>query len=651
MTRLVLPIRYCFPAEGSKAPGENDPSKDLAPFDGDQWVYRRREPEDLEDIWRRSVYFTVDTSYALFRRAHWYRLEPASKPDGPAKEVIWNSFRYSAPPFGRAARDITVDISPPMVVLFDAESAGHWSHQDSLFQIGFLYLDFHLSAEKKCAIYLEDLLEVNERARCLWLPYEGYGDNYLRVMAGCRHLWAEGRGSDQEWEEFQKGLLKEMDNKRREFCAARDKEEANKVAAWFDRRCSGLSMWSAAFNYPVAGQDSEIKWFTTPKMRKNTAEWAGWCGESGCNKPVFAGNAQPVAKKAAYIETHTGWLATTDYRAFVWSYAYTQGSLRDAFGGAKDRPERYGHWVKFMNIDAAGDYWTGLAAKVGANAKGVSAFEQDWARKRTYARWAHGGTYYGISPHAGAMLTDYEYDDPPFNRHFATMYFDQTLLLLYLRVMAFQLSIRMAKLSAEVGDSLAEHMDKDCRANIIRLRREDFKQIRQLFMSFVSLYQFPLLSTQQQSVEMYTLFRRHMDIDELYRDVSAEIDTWDRVIAQHDQERSTDEVAKLTRVGVILTTFGLPFAFLTVLLAWVPAWDTVTRKIAAMPHPIYRILTIVTKAGSGWGIFLGAGALVVAGICFAISISLAIRIFEKKAKTALGTCKEKTACSCTTEER
>ncbi len=78
-------------------------------------------------------------------------------------------------------------------------------------------------------------------------------------------------------------------------------------------------------------------------------------------------------------------------------------------------------------------------------------------------------------------------------------------------------------------------------------------------MSFSSLYQFPLLSTQQQGVELYTLFRRHMDIEELYRDISTEIDTWDRVIAQHNEESLNSRLS-------FITYLGLPVAIVTMLL-------------------------------------------------------------------------------------
>ncbi|MGH8613413.1 MAG: hypothetical protein ACREYF_15710 [Gammaproteobacteria bacterium] len=60
-------------------------------------------------------------------------------------------------------------------------------------------------------------------------------------------------------------------------------------------------------------------------------------------------------------------------------------------------------------------------------------FEREWAKERTYRRWEEWGSYYGFNYHSGAMLGPPE-TNPPFWRHFAEVYFDQVLLLLYLRV-------------------------------------------------------------------------------------------------------------------------------------------------------------------------------------------------------------------------
>jgi hypothetical protein len=536
---MVLPIRYRFSDEG---PGkEGDP----APLNSDTWVYRKKESKDIEDIWRRSAYFTVDTSYALFNRAHWFELqnvpneqvEPTGKvsKDDVAKaegKGVWTSFSYHAPGVadekGRVGekRPITVEVAPPWVVLFEAENATkalekQLSAEETFFQIGFLYLDCYLrteTAKDGTLVCLEDLMEFNERARCIWSPYAEYLPAYLNIM------------------EKRPALLGQ---------SAPDIKTGN-----------FLDMWAAAVGYRIEIQGHRI-WLSDYTMRKDTREWVENCAGSHLSWDGKAPGDSPVPLTAIGTESHTGWLAGTDYRAFVWTFAYTESSLSSYHGGPADRPDRYGHWVKFMNVDPIWKYWE-EPANIGVNAHDTSAFERDWARERTYARWAHYGSYYGISPHSGCLLTNYK-GEIQFDRHFKTLYFDQALLLLYLRVMAFQLSIRMARLGAEFADKVPNTTGKPARSDGVESFRGGFREVRQRFMSFSSLYQFPLLSTQQQGVELYTLFRKHMDIDGLYRDVANEIDTWDRVIAQHAEEFVSRRVE-------IITFWGLPVTIVTLLL-------------------------------------------------------------------------------------
>ncbi len=406
LTRLVLPIRYCFSAEGPRLAEEDPELTDPAPFDRDFWRYERIPPENLEHIWRRSAYFTVDTSYALFSRAEWYRLKSTRH------EAIWSSFVFAAP----LSRTIAVEIDPPTLVLFERpqtrESGKRTPCPDAVFQIGFVILDCRLrSKDPGSQIFLEDLIEFNERVRCIFSPYAGYLDGYLATMAACNHLCSTSDGSF-------------------------------------------LALWAAAIGYPVAVRPLEKAWITTRKMRKSAQAWISGCARAHMRGDCGSSEGLAVPPDSADAETHTGWLASTDYRAFVWTYAYTKGDLCHRFGGAAERPEKHGHWVKLLNVDAISDY-RGRDDLGEADANQTTRFEQEWAQQRTYYRWAHLGTYYGVSPHSGAMLTSNPYPTPRLDLYFRTLYFDQALLLLYLRVYAFQLSIRMASLSAQIGDRLA----------------------------------------------------------------------------------------------------------------------------------------------------------------------------------------------------
>ena len=48
--------------------------------------------------------------------------------------------------------------------------------------------------------------------------------------------------------------------------------------------------------------------------------------------------------------------------------------------------------------------------------------------------------------------------------------------------------------------------------------RQAFQSLRRDFAMFTNLYEFPLLSNQQQGVEMYEKARENMDVGQLLRD-------------------------------------------------------------------------------------------------------------------------------------
>lgn len=297
------------------------------------------------------------------------------------------------------------------------------------------------------------------------------------------------------------------------------------------------------------------------------------------------------------MSDHTGWLATTDYRAYLWTSAFLhkEHSLSSHFYLRGDRPEQFGHWVKFLNVDASGDgYWnashTRYSAELAVN--DTSSFEQDWARDHTYARWARYGSYYGFTPHSGALLSTFSVAEcdvklkKPYHigDHFQTMYFDQVLLLLYLRICAFDFSLHLAQIGAELRDGL-----RGCRrpSKVIGDMRKPFAKVRREFMSFASLYQFPLLSTQQQGVEMYTVARKQMDVDDLFKDIANEIDSADRVMGTHREERVSSNILWLTRLGLPIAAISLLISLFVYLQI---TWEAVRQIVLFHLCPPYRFL-------------------------------------------------------------
>ncbi len=221
-----------------------------------------------------------------------------------------------------------------------------------------------------------------------------------------------------------------------------------------------------------------------------------------------------------------------DNRGYVWSAAILEkgmAGLQTLARGTSFLPEDYGHWIRLLNVDSASD----CPSKTHRE---VSGYEKQWAAERTYKRWIHYGTWYGFSYHSGVMLSG----PGKFATDFATFYFDIVLLLFYIRVSLFRFSNRLT----DLADRLLNADEK---------LREEFTQLRKDFARFTILYQFPLLSNQQQAIEMYNLARNHFDIEAFHNEVKDEIQETHAFL---DMEQNK----KLNESATRISYWGIPFA-------------------------------------------------------------------------------------------
>ncbi|MBA1332708.1 hypothetical protein QQ73_17050 [Candidatus Endoriftia persephone str. Guaymas] len=162
-------------------------------------------------------------------------------------------------------------------------------------------------------------------------------------------------------------------------------------------------------------------------------------------------------------------------------------------------------------------------------------FERTWAKERTYGRWEEWGTWYGFSYHSGAALMKAPDRPPNTVEHFSRQYFDIALLLFYLRVTLFRFSAKLGSIS-EQG-----------------LTDDNFRAIREQFAHFTIRYQFPILSNQQQGIELYEKARKYFDLEDLYKEVKAEIHETHEYL---EMDGSKD----LNRAAVRLSQWGIPLA-------------------------------------------------------------------------------------------
>ena len=447
---------------------------------------------DGEGWAERVAYFSHEIAWVLYGRARWFQVAPE----------VWGrqGFALGDTP----GRRVTAIIRPPRVVLFecpDCDRAGKSPERDGgdSLQVGMLVVDLHF--EEDGADFV-DLLRVNELFRYHDRPFIGHEKAYTKLFGEC-------------------------------------------FGGWFRSRCVDRStpadlyaeLWEQWLSFPI--RHGERCWRLFPEAWKKAATDRRGnlhrLAQAGGKAASLAGGFHRM------LESGPGWNVYADNRALVWTAAVLDGGF-SALGRLcpedPANPVANGCWTKLLNVDGA---WTDDYDKLADQ----TAFENAWTRERTYTRWAHFGSVYGFCYHSGAAMLPPS-DDPPLVRYFSGMYFDMVLLLFYVRVVLFRFSHQLAKVSAtirEAGGEKARWRDK-------------FQEIREDFTLFTNLYQFPLLSNQQQAIEMYDCARRAMDLDDLFEEVQEEINVSHECLMQDESHKLGVRATLLAVVGTVGMVVG-----------------------------------------------------------------------------------------------
>lgn len=224
-----------------------------------------------------------------------------------------------------------------------------------------------------------------------------------------------------------------------------------------------------------------------------------------------------------------------DDKAFVWTCAVLKSSEPRL---AKES----GAWAKLLNIDLPG-----------ADLDSCTDFEKEWVRDKTYTRWAESGCLYGFNYHSGALAVPESSPIPAWD-HFATMYFDIAMMLLYVRLASFRFSARLYRISTEARERRSENRRHGW--------RKSFDDLRRSFSWFTNLYQFPLISNKQQAIEMYALMRRAMDVQALFEEIQSEVHNSHEYVLQSESSEQTRLANTLNIVAMTGLTFALAVGFL-----------------------------------------------------------------------------------------
>ena len=289
------------------------------------------------------------------------------------------------------------------------------------------------------------------------------------------------------------------------------------------------------------------------------------------------------------------WEVYADNRAFVWTCAIrtsgqqTLEGANIAEGLTRDPYRNAGVWLRLLNVDEPG------------GGEAITAFERDWVRDRTYLRWAHYGTLYGFCYHSGAMLSNSQGKHPiPTWRHFGAMYFDQMILLFYIRITLFRFSLELNRLSRQLrGEPLSrrQRITVDGAAEV-RYFLDQFQLLRLRFDLFTNLYQFPLLSNQQQGLELYELARKAMDSDDLFREVEKEIQSTHQFLEIFEQSESNSALMVLTVLGSIGLLFSVAVGLFGMNILIETGVNEVTRGSLGVEILVFAFVFVVILSGA-----------------------------------------------------
>jgi hypothetical protein len=437
----------------------------------------------------RLQYFMPETNMVLFNRAKWLGLTDA---EGKKARTLPGSQGLHLKCGGQNSKTIALRLHWARLVLFEwpEEGVGR-GNQVEFAQNGILAIKLGFDPDSKPTA--DHLLWLNEAFRYYKIPYFSHPEEAFR-----RHDVIQGLPGPSEAQ--------------------------SRARAYWD-------MWSNFLSYPVKLKEASFS--LMPEKWRQSAETQAMAGGDGPSLPYFEKMLQsPITGSKGLSEHRETWDVYPDNRAFVWTCACLS-SLR-----------RRTSLPNFLDDELAPprkntilEFWHALL-DVDSCSYPVNAFRYKWLRERTFARWQTEGTLYGFNNFSVALMAQ------PVDfviSHFERMYLDMGLLLLQVRTSLFRAS-KLVSLNTQ---------------DRLKARKKSgeklFRDLRDDFAAFVNLYQFPLLSTQQQAIEIYTMMRKWFDVDDIFSEVKSEIES------THEHLELVADIGTQRNINA-LTKFGLAIA-------------------------------------------------------------------------------------------
>ena len=203
-----------------------------------------------------------------------------------------------------------------------------------------------------------------------------------------------------------------------------------------------------------------------------------------------------------------------------------------------------GGWVRLANFDGPGE---GLpyAKKFLETFEADCCYDRFWDPEDSKKQTRYLTTGFGFAQ----VLKKGDSNWNLWHRHYRTLYFQMALISHFHQAVLQNLSDQMA-LVAQKADLEGEHQE-------LLIYRKNIKQIMAQIIQFTQTYWFTDVSNQIQARELFALLRKHLGLEALFAQVTAEGRETNAFLNRLEDERTAKATENFNRIAMIGTVLGV----------------------------------------------------------------------------------------------
>jgi len=220
-----------------------------------------------------------------------------------------------------------------------------------------------------------------------------------------------------------------------------------------------------------------------------------------------------------------------DNRMYVYSFMALAGSPPTS---KKEKDHHEAIFTRFMYVDLPGQ---GLVYN--------PVFFRPIMNEQVYRRWEQYGTLYGITRYSsitlkyGCGFTEKLVED------YESVYYQMLLLALFYRCTLLRFLAKLSRATMDLG----------------KRKRSSFEKLRKDFALFTNVYWFKELTNQDQGIELFNIYQKAFQYDEMYKQLNEDIDRASDLESIHKQKSENRRNSFIAIAAFILTAAAFLMGF------------------------------------------------------------------------------------------